>query len=95
MIIPESIRISFSKAGFIQYVRHAYYVGGYDIIPNVGIDIDDKGLEWVRTFNLRDRQSGIEFRVVEPEDLLTVIMKSDERLNELTLKWYGTPGAVI
>src|SRR5262245_19386361 len=73
-MIPDQMRALrawwLTKPSFVRYVSHAYDLGGYDILPNVSIDLDDRGLEFVRTFNLRDRRNGTEFRLINLDDLL-------------------------
>lgn len=94
-IFPKTVDVLRLKPGFVRYVRNQYEFNGYDVIPNVGIDLDANGLEWVRTFNLRDRKTLSEWRVIEPEDLLTVIVKADCKLNDMVRKEYGYPGACV
>ena len=88
-VVPEFIRQWYQKPGFVQYVKHAYWIGGYDIIPNAGLDIDDLGLDWVRTFNLRNRQSGLEFRVIHPEDMHVIVGPYPSE--ETVIEMYGPP----
>ena len=90
-VIPESIRQWLTKPGYVQYVRHAYAIGGYEILPNIGLDLDEHGLEWVRTFNLINRKTGVEYRMIEPEDLCSVIVRAEERI----CKYYRMPGACV
>jgi len=90
-IIPESVRRLFTRPGFVRYVRHAYELGGYDVIPNVSIDLDERGLEFVRTFNLRDRCNGTEFRLIYPDDLVHQLTDYDMRISAL----YRLPGSCI
>lgn len=92
-IVPQIIAGLRARPGFVQYVRHAYSVAGYDIVPNVGLALDDLGLEWVRTFNLRERKTGVEFRVIDPEDLhvLVDVRPTDDDVRRM----YGWPGAMV
>jgi hypothetical protein len=90
-IIPESIRQLFTRPAFVRYVLHAYDLGGYDVIPNTSIDLDDRGLEFVRTFNLIDRSNGTEFRLIYPEDLVHQLTDYDARIAAL----YDLPGACV
>jgi len=62
-----------TKPGFVQYVRHAYWVAGYEIISRGYLDLDEHGLDWVRTLNLRDRKYGIEFQIIDPQDLSVIV----------------------
>ena len=71
--IPESVREWFTNPGFVQYVKHAYWIGGYEVVSRGTLQLDDDGLDWVRTLNLRDRKYGIEFRIIDPQDLSVII----------------------
>lgn len=85
-IIPETFGAWLSRPGFVQYTKSPYYIGGYEIIPNVGMDLDPEGLEWVRTFNLR-RKDGLEFRLIHPEDMHVII--GEHPSEELVVRMYG------
>jgi len=60
-----------ARAGFVQYVKSAYYLGGYEIVKyGPSIDLDANGLEFLRTLTLRHVKQKYEIRIVEPEDLI-------------------------
>jgi hypothetical protein len=61
-IVPGLFRRWFERPGFVRYVKHAYWIGGHDVVGRGGIDLDEYGLEWVRTLTLRYRKTNIEMR---------------------------------
>ena len=79
------------KPALIRYVRHPYDVGGYEVLPNVSISLDKYGLEFVRTFNLIDRRTGTEFRLIDLDDLLHQLTDYDERISKLS----ALPGSCV
>ena len=94
-MIPEQMRALrawwLTKPAVIRYVRHAYDVGGYDVVRNVSINLDKYGFEFVRTFNLRDRRTGTEFRLINLDDLLQQLTDYDVRISKL----YALPGSCV
>jgi hypothetical protein len=74
-------------------VRHQYALGGYEIVPNVGLDLDEHGLEWVRTYNLRHKD-GLEFRVIDLEDMRDVLHVGPHPTEDELLAYYGRPPCV-
>jgi hypothetical protein len=72
-LLPRAYRAQIEASGYYVHVPHAYFLAGFDIIQNIGFDLDDYGLEWVRTFNLRHRDNGIEYRMIEPDDMHVVL----------------------
>jgi hypothetical protein len=94
-IVPRGFQLSVFAPGvaLVEYVKHAYRLGGYDIIQNASLAIDETGLEFVRTFNLRHREQGYEFRVINPEDY-HVIFELHPTMQEIR-EYYGTPGACV
>lgn len=60
-----------TRASFVQYVKSAYYLGGYEIVKyGPSIDLDPNGFEFLRTLTLRHVKSQYEIRIVLPEDLI-------------------------
>ena|SRR5215831_4523158 len=92
VLIPRSYLLSVFAPGIAiaEYVRHVYQLGGYEILPNVKLRIDDE--RHVRTFNLLHRD-GHEFRMIEPRDHW-IIMEPHPTAQEIR-DYYGTPGACV
>ena len=92
VLIPRSYLLSVFAPGIAiaEYVRHAYQLGGYEILPNVKLKIDDQ--RRVRTFNLLHRD-GHEFRIIDPRDYW-IIMEPHPTAQEIR-DYYGTPGACV
>jgi hypothetical protein len=92
VLIPRSYQLSVFAPGIAiaEYVRHAYQLSGYEIIPNAKLKIDDE--RRVRTFNLR-HCDGHEFRMIEPRDF-RIIMEPHPTTQEIR-DYYGTPGACV
>ena len=60
-----------SRAGFVQYVKHAFQIAGFEIIGHgPSIDLDERGFEFLRTLTLRHVKAGYDVRIVEPDDLI-------------------------
>jgi|SRR6516162_8967084 hypothetical protein len=89
--LPRKWTTWFNRPSLALVVPHGYWLGGYEIIPNIGLDLDDLGMKWVRTFNFRHVETGIEYRMIEPEDNLHMLTNYDERMANL----YEKPGAVV
>lgn len=68
-INPFQFQLKIDRAAYIVRIRHAYDLGGFDITPSKGIDLDELGLEWVRTITLVHRKNKIGYRMIEPTDL--------------------------
>ena len=92
VLIPRGYQLSVFAPGvaIAEYVRHALQLGGYEIIPNVKLKIDDE--RFVRTFNLV-HQDGHEFRIIDPRDFC-IIMEPHPTAQEIR-DYYGTPGACV
>jgi hypothetical protein len=96
-IVPELFRHWFERPGFVRYVKHpywisghhAYWIGGYDVVGRGGIDLDEYGLEWVRTLTLRDRKTNIEMRIIDPQDLRVIV--GPYPTDEQVVAMYGPP----
>ena len=91
-LIPRGYQLSVFAPGvaIAEYVRHALQLGGYEILPNVKLKIDDE--RFVRTSNLC-HQDGHEFRMIDPRDY-RIIMEPHPTAQEIR-DYYGTPGACV
>lgn len=89
MIVPELFRHWFERPGFVRYIKHAYWIGGHDVVGRGGIDLDEYGLEWVRTLTLRDRKTNIEMRIIDPQDLSVIV--GPYPTDEQVVAMYGRP----
>jgi hypothetical protein len=68
-------------------------MGGFDLFPAAGIDLDAFGLEWVRTYFVQHRATQLGYRMIQHEDLDVIlgIWPSERQIIEI----YGRPGAVV
>ena len=57
------------RPAYRYVVKHAYDLAGYDITDRGYIDLDPLGLEFVRTVTVRYRMNGLEYKIIEPDDL--------------------------
>lgn len=78
-----------ARAGFVQYVKSAYYLGGYEIRTGPSIDLDADGLEFLRTLILRHVKQKYEMRIILPEDLIDI--NGGHPKVEQIIKIYGSP----
>ena len=85
--IPQRFQAMLSRPGFIQYVKSAYYLGGYEVTPGINISLDEEGLEWVRTLDLTHQKQGYTMRVVDPQDLEVLVGPNPKP--ELVRAMYG------
>lgn len=88
--VPASFRSMVEKAGFIQYVRHAFQLAGFEIVGHgPSIDLDDNGFEFVRTITLQHMQAGYSVRMIESQDLIE--MNGGHPKAEQIIALYGRP----
>lgn len=81
---------AYAISAYHYNVPHAYHLGGFQILPSIGIQFDEFGLDWVRTFVLSSKAANVGYRMVHPEDLPDLLghgFPSDEKIIEM----YGKP----
>lgn len=67
-IIPRNYQAFLGRAGYYQWVPHAYWLGGYNLKTGPSVDLDANGLDWFRTLILEHRTAGYAYQIVNPED---------------------------
>jgi len=70
-------------------IRHQFELGGFDVRVGRSIDLDPMGLEWMRTLDLSSRTTGIEYRLINFEDLEVILPAFPGPSPEMLEKMYG------
>jgi hypothetical protein len=70
-------------------IRHQFELGGFDVKAGPGIDLDPRGLDWMRTLELLSRNTGIEYRMIHFEDLDVILPGFPGPSPEMLERIYG------
>jgi hypothetical protein len=70
-------------------IRHWFELGGFDVKAGPGIDLDPRGLEWMRTLELSCRTTGIAYRMILFDDLDVILPGFPGPSPEMMEKMYG------
>lgn len=94
MIIPKITPPGWVRPGFVQKIKSAFWLGGYELVQGAltGIDLDEEGLDWVRVLNLR-HQSGYVMQIIDPRDLHQIVGEYPSEAQVRAM--YGYPGAMV